>query len=427
MEIFSLQQKISGKVKIPGSKSFTNRALVMASLCEGQSKISGFSESEDSRVLIEALRKLGVEIIESENEIVVRGAGGKFREFNGEVNLGMAGTSMRFFTSVACLVRGKIVLRGEGRMLERPIADLVEPLRKLGAEIKYLGKEGCPPIEVTGIIKGGKVAMKGTVSSQYFTSLLLIAPVLDGGLEIEVQGEQVSKSYVDMTIAGLKSFTVKVENDNYKRYTVKPEAQYQATDYIIEGDASGASYFWAIAAVTGSRIRVKNIDPNSLQGDAKFPDLLGKMGCKVRKNTREKWIEVEGPDTLQAITVDMESMPDTAQTLAVIVSFAKGKTKITGLANLKEKETDRLAALRTELEKMGIKTEVGDDYIVIEGGEPKGAEIETYNDHRMAMAFAVAGTRTPGVKILNPGVVKKSFPGFWEKLESVGVKLRQTS
>lgn len=425
IEIIPARQPVEASVTIPGSKSFTNRALVMASLAEGQSKIIGGSKSEDSDVLIKALRDIGVKVAESQNELVVQGTGGSFKEFNGEINLGMAGTSMRFFTSVACLVPGKIVLQGEGSMLERPIAGLVEALRELGAEIKYLGKQGTPPIEVSGAIKGGRVSIEGNVSSQYFTSLLLIAPVLKEGVNIEVLGEQVSKPYVDMTIAVLKAFGVTVENGNYKRYVVKPEEAYKAADYVVEGDASGASYFWATGAVTGSRIKVSNINPESSQGDVRFPDLLERMGCEITRNTQERWIEVEGPEKLKAIEVNMESMPDTAQTLAVVASFAHGTTKITGLSTLKKKETDRLAALQNELAKMGIKAEVGDGYIIVEGGSPKPAEIETYNDHRMAMAFAVAGTRIAGVAILNPQVVKKSFPGFWEKLKGLGVEMKK--
>jgi len=426
LEIMPIKKRITGEVAMPGSKSFTNRALVMAALSRGESHITGYSDSDDSEILIRALKKVGVKIIKTKKQIIIQGNGGIFKEFNGAINLGMAGTAMRFFTALACLIPGKIILDGHERMRQRPMAELVNGLRKLGAKIRYLEKQGCPPLKITKSIKrGGVVSMNGGVSSQYFTALLLIAPVLESGLAIKVTGQQVSKSYIDMSISGLKDFDVKVKNENYQKYLVSPKEHYQAARYVVESDASGASYFWAMAAISQSKIKVKNINPASLQGDIKFADLLKKMGCAVVKNKKEKWIEVEGIGELRGISADMEQMPDTAQTLAVVAAFAKGQTKITGLSTLKNKETNRLLALQRELAKMNIRTKIGADYIIIEGGQPKGAEIETYNDHRMAMAFAVAGARVPGVKILNPKVVAKSFPDFWSKLNSSGVKIKR--
>ncbi|MDO8524622.1 MAG: 3-phosphoshikimate 1-carboxyvinyltransferase [bacterium] len=420
IEIMTIKKQIASEVTMPGSKSFTNRALVMAALSRGESRILGYSPSDDSEILIMALKKIGIKITKTKKQIIIQGNGGVFKEFNGKINLGMAGTAVRFFIALACLIPGKIILDGHARMRQRPMAELVNSLRTLGAEIKYLQKQGCVPIEITKPIKrGGVVAMSGGVSSQYFTALMLIAPVLEKGLEIKVIGQQVSKSYIDMTIAGLKDFGVKVKNENYKKYIVGPKERYKAIRYEVEGDASGASYFWAIAAVSKSKIKVKNINPASSQGDVKFVDLLQKMGCKVVKNKKEKWIEVEGTEQLKAIRANMESMPDTAQTLAVVAILAVGKTKITGLATLKDKETNRLLALQKELARINIKAKIGSDYIIIEGGKPMGAEIETYNDHRMAMAFAVAGAVIPGIKILNPSVVNKSFPEFWEKLKKL--------
>jgi len=425
IEIIPIKKRIVGEAAMPGSKSFTNRALVMAALSRGKSRILGYSDSDDSEILIKVLKKVGVKIIKTNKQIIIQGNGGVFKEFNGTINLGMAGTAMRFFTAVACLIPGKIILDGNERMRQRPIAELINGLRKLGAEIRYLQKQGCPPIEISKPIKkGGVVSMNGGVSSQYFTALLLIAPVLTNGLEIKVIGKQISKSYIDMSISGLKDFGVKVKNENYRKYIVSDRERYKATRYIVEGDASGASYFWAIAAVSQGKIKVKNINPVSLQGDVKFADLLKRMGCEVVKNKKEKWIEVEGVGELMGIEANMEQMPDTAQTLAMVAAFAKGETKITGLHTLKDKETDRLLALQAELAKMNIKTKIGPDYIVIEGGKPKGAFIKTYNDHRMAMAFAVAGVKIPGVVIENPGVVAKSFPEFWNKFNSLGIETK---
>ncbi len=426
IEIIPIKKLNSNKVVMPGSKSYTNRALIMAALCRGKSVIKEYSESDDSKVLIEALNKLSIKIEKNKKEIIVYGNGGKFIQFDGKIDVGAAGTTMRFSASLCCLVPEEIILNGSERMRERPIKELVEALMELGANIEYLEKKGYPPLKIKGgNIKGGEVAMDGLVSSQYFTSLLLIAPVLENGLKIKVKGEQISKSYIDMTIDGLKNFGVRVLNNNYKEYIVEPEQNYKETSYQVEGDASGASYFFGIAAVTGLKIRVKNINPLSCQGDIKFVNLLEKMGCEVLRNEKENWIEVKGPNKLKSIECNMELMPDTAQTLAIIASFAEGKSRIGGLKTLKIKETDRIQALSNELGKMGIDVEMGDDYIIINGGKPHGAEIETYKDHRMAMAFAMAGCKIRGVKILEPEVVSKSFPDFWEKLEGMGVGARK--
>jgi len=421
--IHPLEEKINQSITIPGSKSFSNRALVMAALTTGESRLYGLSESDDTIAMRQALKALGVDIILENDCTVVRGTGGKFLPFSGEINVGAAGTTMRFLASICSLVPGEIILDGSERMRQRPVGELVNALRSLGAKIEYVEKENFPPLKINGgSLKGGTTQMNGEISSQYFTSLLLVGPILEKGLEIEIIGEQISKSYIDMTIQSLKERGAEVINNNYQKYSVNKNANYNLGNFYIEGDASGATYFWAVAAITGSTIRVNNILPSSFQGDIKFPDILEKMGCTVVKNEKEKWIEVTGAKELKGIEIDMENMPDTAQTLAVVASFAKGRTKITGLATLKIKETDRIEALKNELEKMEINSEIGADYIIIEGGTPKGATIETYKDHRMAMAFAVAGAIIKGMKINEPKVVAKSFPEFWEMLEKIGVK-----
>lgn len=426
IEIIPVKNLENSKVTIPGSKSYTNRALIMAALGNGKSVIKGYSESDDSEALIEALKRLGIMIEKSNSKIVVYGNGGEFSKFKGKIDIGAAGTTMRFLTSLCCLVPGEIILDGSERMRERPIEELVETLKNLGAKIEYLEKEGYPPLKIIGgNMKGGEAFMDGSVSSQYFTSLLLIAPCFKNDLKIKVKGEQVSKSYIDMTVGSLKDFGVKVLNNDYKEYVVESEENYKSVEYRVEGDASGASYFFGVAAILGQKIRVENINPKSNQGDIKFVDLLEEMGCEVVKNEKENWIEVKGPKKLKNIECDMELMPDTAQTLAVIASLADGKTKISGLRTLKIKETDRIEALKNELGKMGVEVETGDDYIIINGGAPSGAEIETYKDHRMAMAFAIAGCKIEGVKILEPEVVTKSFPQFWEKLEKLGIKTKK--
>ncbi len=419
-KLFPLQKPIKKTITLPGSKSFTNRALIMAALADGRSALTGASLSDDSRAMISALKKIGIRITNAGKNITVYGEGGRFRLFNGKINVGAAGTAARFLISLCALVPGEIILDGSERMRQRPINELVSALRKIGAKIQYQKKAGCLPVKIRGEnLTGRKVKMPGKVSSQFLTSLLLIAPVLKRGIEISVTSGQISRSYIDMTLTGLKERGIKVKNHNYKKYEIKPGARYKTGKYEIESDASGASYFFALAALTGSAIRVKNISPDSSQGDVKFCDLLRRMGCEVKKNARQKWIEVRGKKQLRAITADMENMPDSAQTLAVVAAFAKGKTKITGLSTLRHKETDRLKALKTELKKMGIKSQTTKNSITIAGGQPRGAKIKTYDDHRMAMAFAVAGARIPNVIIENPGVVSKSFPEFWRMLKGL--------
>lgn len=422
-QIHPLKKFITAELSMPGSKSFTARALVAAALADGESILSGVSNSEDSAVLMRALKELGVEVSQQNDSMIVKGTGGKFKAFRGTINVRDAGTAMRFLTAVAALVPGEIILDGSERMRERPIGELVDALRSLGADIDYCAKEGFPPLKVRGsTIEGGHVALSGEISSQYITALLLIAPLLHKGMVLDVKGQQVSPSYIDMTLGTLKSFGVAIQNENYKRYAIAKETNgYTPARYHVEGDASGASYFWAIAALTKSTIRVKNIDPLSSQGDVRFPDLLEIMGCRVIRNVGERWIEVSGVDELQAITADMASMPDTAQTLAVVASFARGTSTLSGLSTLQIKETKRLTALKNELEKMGISSEVGADFITIHGGHPQGATIATYGDHRMAMSFAVAGGAIEGVQIEDPDIVRKSFPDFWRAIEILGL------
>lgn len=427
-KILPLKNMIDCEVTIPGSKSYTNRALIMGALANGKTTLTGISESDDSVAMIKALQQLGVEIKQTGETIEIIGTGGQFRPFSGTINVGAAGTTMRFLASVAALVPGEIILDGSERMRERPINELVDALRDLGVRIEYMMKEGCPPLKIHGgSIKGGTVEMDGSFSSQYFTSLMLIAPVLEKGIKIIVKGEQVSKSYIDMTVDGLESFGVKVTNNNYEEYVIAPGSHYKPTNYHIEGDCSGAAYFWSIAALNGGHIRVHNINPTSAQGDVHFPDLLEKMGCKVVKNQVRKWIEVTGVTELNGLAevVDMESMPDTAQPLAVVASFANGITHLGGLSTLRIKETDRIAAMNIELAKCGVETEIGSDWIKIIPGKPIGTVIDTYKDHRMAMSFALLGTKVNGVIVNEPNVVSKSFPEFWDLLDQIGVEIEK--
>ena len=419
--IHPLTGAINAKVKVPGSKSFTNRALVIAALANGVTTLHGASDSNDSRVLIKLLDRLGVEIIEQEGVIQVRGNGGKFDEFNGVLNVEDAGTAMRFLTALCCLVPGEITLEGSERMNHRPIKELVSALMRLGAEIVYTDNEGYPPIKITGgTTNGGSVHVNGSISSQFISALLMIAPVLSRDTNVYIEGQQVSEPYIDMTISAMKEFGAAVDkSDNH--YFVSGSQEYKANKYTIEGDASSASYLFAIAAISQSKVEVTNVSGKSLQSDVQFVDILQQMGCSVSKTKSS--ITVTGAKTLKAVEVNMQEMPDTAQTLAVLAAFAQGETGITGLKTLQHKESKRITALQTELSKMGVECKSGADYIKIKGGSPKGAIINTYNDHRMAMAFAVAGVRLNGMIIESPQVVKKSFPSFWTTIQSMGINV----
>ncbi|HIH42810.1 TPA: 3-phosphoshikimate 1-carboxyvinyltransferase [Candidatus Woesearchaeota archaeon] len=432
-------------ISVPGSKSYTNRALLVAALAEGKSVIRNPLFSDDTKYMIDALKQLGVKIVVNnikkkntnaakEGSITVYGTSGKLKAPKKEIFVGNAGTAMRFLSAASTLADGKVVLTGEPRMLERPIDDLVDALKQLG--VKASAKNNCPPVTVFGNNKnkagaskflGGKCRINGAKSSQFLSALLMIAPFAEHDVEIEIVGELASKPFVDITIDVMHRFGVEVENTNYKKFKIKTGQWYDAHNYVIEGDASNTSYFFGIAAVTGRKIRVENINPKTVQGDIKFVNLLQEMGCEVLfgDNKESNFIEVEGPkNNLKAIDVDMNSMPDVVQTLAVVALFANGITRIRNVSNLRIKETDRLHAMATELRKLGGDVEELESGLEIKGcGEDLKrlhcAEINTYNDHRMAMCFAIAAFKIPGIKILNPSCVNKTFPEYWEKLKQL--------
>ena len=419
-------QPISGEVTLPGSKSHTNRCLLLAALASGQSVLTHASLSDDSRVLIAALTKLGVKIVVQTDLIKINGTGGNFLPVKTSINVGGAGTAMRFLTALCSAIPGaQIILKGNNRLNQRPIRELVDALRQLGANISYLKTPGQAPLLIKGqrLIGSKPISINGTVSSQFFSALLLIASLIKTGLNIKVLGVQASPSYIDMTIEALKNFGAAVKNRGYRQYLVKPNQLPLPRTCPIEGDASGASYFWAMAAVSAGTVKVENINPDSVQGDVQFAGLLEKMGCRVVADRNGCWIQVAGPKILIGIVANMLSMPDTAQTLAVTAAFARGSTKITGLATLKNKETDRLAALKTELKQMNILSQTTADSIFIQGNQPQPARIKTYADHRMAMAFSVAGAKIP-LEMREPQVVSKSFPDFWDQVAQLGIKVR---
>nr|MBF0222911.1 3-phosphoshikimate 1-carboxyvinyltransferase [Desulfobulbaceae bacterium] len=405
-------------ITVPGSKSLTQRALIAAALADGNSKLVGPLTSEDTHYTSQALKAMGITVDSSKEVWQVAGKGGTIATPVQAIFLGNNGTATRFLTSVAALGNGDFSITGGPRMEERPIRPLMEALRGWGVTIKSIKGTGCPPLAVAARgIYGGKTVLPEGKSSQYLSSLLLVAPYAAHPAQLEVLGEVFSKPYVQMTLAVMNSFGVKVAADpNLNSFSI-PQATYKAHTYHVEGDASSASYFWAAAAITGGRVTVKNVPDPSLQGDAVLVDMLADMGCKVVKSS--SGITVTGPKELKGIEVDMADCPDVAPTLAVVASFATGTTVIKNIAHLRIKECDRLHVMATELAKLGVVTKELEDTLVIEGcGDPTklhGAEIKTHEDHRIAMCFAVAGLKVPGIKIHGEACVAKSFPDFWER------------
>jgi 3-phosphoshikimate 1-carboxyvinyltransferase len=415
---------ITASVAVPGSKSYTNRALLMAALASGTSRLTSVSTSTDCEAMIRALKTLGVSVSQPDaSTIVVEGCGGSFKQVKATIDVGPAGTTMRFLAALCAAIPGiDVTLRGSERMHMRPIGDLVNAARQAGAAIDYLVNNNCPPLRVHSNcpLKGRGISLNGSTSSQFISALLLTSPLFLDGLDVIIEGTQISTSYIDMTIQSLADFGVEVSHDNYQRFYVSSGQRFHARDYHVEGDASGASYLWALAAVSGGTITVKNVNPASAQGDIKFPSLLERMGCSIRAGDRS--ITVSGTQNLRAIDADMTLMPDTAQTLAAVAACAEGTTVLRGLSTLKVKETDRIEAVRTELSKMGIHADTGPDYIAVHGGTPKPARIATYDDHRMAMSFAILVGRIGIIQILDPKVVEKSFPDFWPTLAFLGIR-----
>jgi 3-phosphoshikimate 1-carboxyvinyltransferase len=415
---------IASTISIPGSKSYTNRALMMAALAQGESTLLSASPSRDSEALISALRLLGIRINTPDNQTIkIYGSGGNFSQYQGVIDLGPAGTTMRFLTALCSTIKGAdVTLRGSTRMHERPIDALVDTLKQAGAGIDYLATTGCPPLRIRSnqTLTGADLTIDGSTSSQFVSAMLLVSPLLGRGLELSIVGDPTSNSYIDMTLQGMRDFGVEATNTEYRKITVAAGQSYSAREYRVEGDISGASYLWAIAAVSGGSVEISNINPQSAQGDVRFPALLEQMGCSV--TYQENSITVIGPKKLRAIEANMELMPDTAQTLAVVAAYANGDTVIRGLKTLRVKETDRIAALHTELLKIGINSTPGPDYLIVHGGAPVGARISTYEDHRMAMSFAVCAAATDGMIIEEPCVVEKSFPDYWKVLEKIGIR-----
>jgi len=413
---------IRGSIRPPGSKSITNRALVCAALAEGASILTGALESEDTRVMIDSLVRLGLAIAHDPARQTVRvaGCGGRIPAARAELYVANSGTSMRFLTALVTLGHGEFRIDGNARMRERPIEDLLQALRQLGADARSEGATGCPPVLVRAAgLAGGKVRIASSISSQFLSGLLMAAPCARDSVELTVSGEMVSAPYVEMTLAVMRSFGVAVENRGLKQLVVPAGKKYLGREYAIEPDASAASYFFAAAAVTGGQVTVEGLGRESLQGDVRFCDCLARMGCDVdyRANSITVARSPQGP--LRGIEVDMNAISDTVQTLSAVALVADGPTTITGVGHIRHKETDRIAALAAELRKLGTHVEAREDGLRIVPGPLRGAEIETYNDHRMAMSLAIAGLVVPGVVIRDPGCTAKTYPRFFEDLATL--------
>ena len=407
----------SEEVAVPGSKSLTHRMLIAAGLSNGVSRIGNALFSDDTRLTMDTLSCLGVIIKEAGDGLEVCGLNGRPAAFSDSIHLGNSGTSMRLLAGVVALGRGTYRLTGSERMQERPIQDLLDSLVSIGIPAVSINGNGCPPIEISGgSFAGGPVSVDCTTSSQYLSALMLMAPCTDKGLEITVTGGLVSRPYIDLTVDVMARFGIDVHRDGYHRFSIKGGQTYRPGTHRVEADCSQAGYFWAAAAITGSRIKVKHIPADSRQGDIGIARVLEKMGCRME--TAADGIAVAG-GPLSAVRVDMSAMPDVVPTLAVVAAFAEGTTVIENVAHLREKESDRLAAVAAELLKMGVNAVVTEDGLRITGGAPRGAVIDTYDDHRIAMSFALAGLRVPGMVIRNEGCVAKSFPDFWDVFEAL--------
>jgi len=412
-------EELNASITVPGSKSLTQRALIAAALAKGESRLVGPLESEDTEYSSQALMQMGVEI-KKNVDWTITGNGGQIKPSEQPIFLGNNGTATRFLTSVASLGSTPFTIDGDPRMYERPIGPLMSALKGWGVDIESINGTECPPLRINsrGLdgIEGGSTILPEGKSSQYLSSLLLVAPYARQQAILQVEGEVLSKPYVAMTLAVMADFGIVVDCDaDYSRFSV-PQGCYSAKEYRVEGDASNASYFWAAAAVTGGSVTVENVPVPSLQGDAMLVPLLGRMGCNVTRTGNG--ITVVGPDRLEGITIDMGDMPDVVPTLAVVAAFAYGKTTINNIAHLRIKECDRLSAVVTELGKLGAKIEEYDASMVIHGtggASLHGSQIETYEDHRMAMSLAVAGLKIPGVQITGEACVAKSFPDFWDR------------
>ncbi len=421
-EIICVNAPVSGYIRPPGSKSITNRALILAALADGRSELKGVLNSLDTQVMLDSLSRLGLAVEHNtrDNRCFVVGCAGRFSRPKADLWLENSGTSIRFLTSLCTVGDGQYRLDGIERMRERPIADLVHALSALGAEVHCEDQtSGCPPVTVNSSVRrlqGGIANIAGNISSQFLSSLLMTAPAAETAVRLDVDGELVSKPYVTMTLKMMKAFGVDVEYPrDLSSFRIAPQ-KYQPQSYEIEPDASAASYFFGAAAVTGGTVTVQGLSKNALQGDVHFASALEQMGCDVTWN--EDSVTVTGRP-LHGVDIDMNAISDTAQTLSTVAVFADSPTTIRCVGHMRLKETDRITAVVTELQRAGIRAEEFEDGLRIYPGKPQPAEIQTYDDHRMAMSFSLLGLRVGGIRIRDPGCTAKTYPHYFEDLESL--------
>lgn len=415
---------LDATVTVPGSKSYTNRALMVAALADGESVIEGALFSDDTRYMSEALNVVGAEVSAdaSRSSFSVRGVAGRLAPVDADLFVGNAGTAARFLAASLGLGRGRYRLDGVPRMRQRPMKDLLTALRSLGIDAEEQGEPGCLPVVISGSSRvpgPATVRVRGDASSQFLSGLLLAAPYFGGDVAIEVTTELVSKPYLDLTASVMGSFGVSVGNEDFRRFTVAGGQRYRGRRYRVEPDASAASYFFAAAAICGGRVTVEGLGTDTKQGDYRLVDILESMGAKVERESNRT--TVIGTGTLHGVEVDMGDASDVAQTLAIVAAFARGPTRIAGIGFIRHKETDRVANVVKELEKLGIRAVEEPDGYVVEPGIPRPGEVETYDDHRMAMSFALLGLKHPGITIVNPACTSKTFPAYFEALEALRV------
>ncbi len=416
---------VEGTINLPGSKSISNRVLLLAALAHGQTVLTNLLVSEDIRHMLNALTTLGIEYQLSKDftTCIIKGGGQYFNHKKGlEIFLGNAGTAMRPLSAVLALGDNDIVLTGEPRMKERPISHLIDALQKNGATIDYLEQSGYPPIRIKGRFQGGDITLDASVSSQFLTALLMAAPLAQNDTTIQIKGELVSKPYIDITLALMRNFGVEVDDQHYCRFYIKSGQNYISPGkYLVEGDASSASYFLAAAAIKGGTVRVTGIGKDSLQGDTKFAVVLEKMGAKIRWG--KDFIECQRGELI-GIDMDMNSIPDAAMTVATLSLFARDETIIRNIYNWRLKETDRLNAMTVELTKVGAKVEEGRDYIrILPSKLLQHAKITTYNDHRIAMCFSLVALSDTPVTILDPNCTAKTFPGYFKSVRKTKLSM----
>nr|HID57793.1 3-phosphoshikimate 1-carboxyvinyltransferase [Desulfobacterales bacterium] len=409
--------KVSGKIAVPGSKSYTQRALVVASLASGRSVLHNPLISEDTTYLIEALRAIGANIFPQNDTLCVEGTGGRINQSSKVLYMGNNGTGLRFLTSIVCLGRGRFVIDGNERMRQRPIQPLVEALKQMGVRVWCTNDDGCPPLEIDAYgLPGGRITLNTSFSSQYLSSVLLASPYAEKDTEIEIISRTPSIPYVDMTLEVMRDFGASVLRSKDSVYHVTAQTGYTAREYAIEGDVSSATYFMAAAGILGGSITISNIKPHTSQADIMFLDILRILGAKIESSNAG--ISITGPIVREGdYSFNLNRAPDLVPALAVLSAFRVGKTVIKEIGQLRYKECDRISALCAELNKIGAKAIEGQDEIVVQGMATRGAEIECYGDHRIAMSFAIAGLALDGIVIKDEVCVNKSFPNFWEVLE----------